>query len=56
MSLIFKIASLFSSGVILIIIFLFVSSNSEEAVESFIPTPTVSLAGKNLISVQSNSL
>ena len=56
MSLIFKIASVFSSGVILIIIFLFVSSNSEEAVESFIPTPTVSLAGKNLISVQSNSL
>ena len=56
MSLIVKIASIFCSGVIVIVIFLFASSNSEEAVESFTPKPTVSLAGKNLISVQSNSL
>jgi membrane fusion protein, heavy metal efflux system len=56
MSSIVKIASLFCSSVIVIVIFLFSSSNSQEAVESFTPKPTVSLAGKNLISVQSNSL
>ncbi|HCT98696.1 MAG TPA: RND transporter [Methylococcaceae bacterium] len=55
MSLFFKITGFLSVAVIAIVVFL-LSSHADEAVETIAPKPTVSLAGKRLISVDANSL
>lgn len=55
MSLLFKITGFLSAAVIAIVVFL-LSSHADEAVETIAPKPTVSLAGKRLISVDANSL
>ncbi len=56
MSSMFKTVGFLGFGILIVVIFFFVSANSDETVETFTPKPTVALAGKNLISVDSSSL